>query len=95
MIEIPCSCGHVLSWGRSPDNFEFLYLSYAAKERLQDLVDSQVERDGVIDEWPEHWEGSNAIDVWKCPICNRLYFSPMGPREQIAVYNLERVGIDQ
>jgi hypothetical protein len=61
-------------------------------ERLQELVDKQVEKEGVVDMWPEHWEQSGAIDVWKCFQCKRLFFSPKGEPEKIVIYSIEKIG---
>ena len=77
----------------APNDTENLLISNRSIELLQDLVDSQVQSDGIVDEWPEHWENSKALEVWKCYACNRLYVSPKGPPEQVIVYSIERVGI--
>ena len=90
---LKCICGNLMSDGGSPNDTEHLLISNRSVEQLQDMVDSQISRDGVVDEWPEHWESSGATDVWKCEICKRLYVSPNGPPDQVAVYAIEKIGI--
>lgn len=77
----------------TPNDTEHLVISNRSMERLQDLVDAEVERDGVVDEWPEHWERCGATEVWKCHVCNRLYVSPRGPKKEVIVYEIEKTGI--
>jgi hypothetical protein len=87
-----CTCGEVLSDAASPNDTEHLLISDRCMERLQDLVDAQVERDGVVDEWPEHWEESGGVKAWVCYACKRIYVAPNGPPEKIVVYSIEKVG---
>jgi hypothetical protein len=77
----------------SPNDMECLLLSNRQVERVQDLIDEQVRRDGIIDEWPEHWEASGAIEVWRCYKCKRLYFGATDRAEDIVVYAVERIGL--
>ena len=77
----------------SPNDTEHLLVSDRSLERLQNLVDSEVARNGNVDEWPEHWENCNPHEVWMCGECRRLYFAPHGERDQITVYAIERVGV--
>jgi hypothetical protein len=91
-MELKCICGNVMSDIGSPNDTEHLLISNRSMERLQDSVDAQVDRDGIIDEWPEHWEHSGGTEVWKCHVCKRLYVSPKGPPDQVVVYAIERVG---
>ena len=58
-------------------------------------MDAQVEKEGIVDEWPEHWEDSGATEVWKCHVCKRLYMSPKGPRDKVIVYAIEKIGISR
>jgi hypothetical protein len=91
---LKCFCGNQLDDIGYPNNVENLLVSTEAEERLQDMVDKEVNESGEIQMWPEHWEESNAISVWKCYECNRLYFNPEGEPEKVIVYNIEQVGID-
>jgi len=77
----------------APNEVEHLLLDYRAKERLQDLVDAECEESSSIDLWPEHWTESGAVEVWKCPVCGRLYVNPKGRPEDIVVYRQEQVGL--
>ncbi len=92
-MELKCICGNVMSDIGSPNDTEHLLISNRSVERLKDLVDSQIERNGIVDEWPEHWEQSGALEVWKCYACKRLYMSPKGPADEIIVYKMEKTGI--
>lgn len=77
----------------SPNDVESLLISDRSQEILQDLVDSEVKAVGQVDQWPEHWENCNAIEVWKCQNCLRLFTSPRGPRDEVVVYKIEKIGI--
>jgi hypothetical protein len=88
-----CICGNPMSDSGSPNDTEHLLISNRSMEQLQDLVDGEVEKDGTVDMWPEHWEQSKALEVWKCYKCQRLYLNPKGPSEQVIVYSIEKVGI--
>lgn len=88
-----CLCGESLSDVASPNNVEHILLADAAIERLQNLVDKEVEADGEIQMWPEHWEDAGAVDIWKCPTCKRLYLGARGDPSQIQVYKIEQVGL--
>jgi hypothetical protein len=92
-MNLTCLCGNSMSDVGSPNDMECLLISNRSIERLQDLVDEQVSRDGIVDEWPEHWEASGATEVWRCHNCNRLYFRPKGRPEDVVVYAIERVGL--
>ena len=92
-MNIRCSCGNVMSDVGAPNDTEHLLISNHSMEHLQDMVDAQVETDGIIDEWPEHWERSNTKVVWKCTACERLYLDPEGPVDQVRVYAIEKIGI--
>lgn len=86
-------CGTTLDDIAAPNNVEHLFLSSYAKEKLQDLVDEECSADGEIDMWPEHWEESGAVEIWKCFQCGRLYLDPKGDVEKVVVYAIEQVGI--
>ena len=90
---LKCDCGLVLNDIASPNDVEQIMLSDRAKERLQDLVDVEVERERKISMWPEHWEDAGAIDVWRCPNCGNLYFNARGAQSEIIVYRFERKGL--
>jgi len=92
-MNLTCICGNGMTNGGSPNDTQHLLISDRSIEKLQDLVDGQVRTDGVIDEWPEHWENSGATEVWMCYGCKRLYVRPTGPRDQVIVYSIEKVGI--
>jgi hypothetical protein len=77
-----------------PSKVENSLLNTFAMEKLQDLVDREVSENGEVDMWPEHWEESGAIDVWKCLECNRLYLGVKGKPENVVVYKTEQTGID-
>ena len=88
-----CNCGTRLDDIAAPHSVEHLLLNYAAMEKVQDLADAEVEAHGRIDEWPEHWERSGAIVVWRCHVCERLYFNAKGRPEDVIVYAVERRGL--
>jgi hypothetical protein len=94
-MKFTCLCGNPLSNTGQPNDTEHLLLSNRGVERLQDLADAQVSAEGIIDEWPEHWEESGAIEVWKCLECNRLYVFPSNSFDfdKVVVYKVERTGI--
>jgi hypothetical protein len=92
-MQLECICGNVMSDIGSPNETEHFLISNRSVERLQDLVDAQVVNDGIIDEWPEHWEQSGAIEIWKCYTCKRLYFYPKGSPDDVVVYKIEKTGI--
>lgn len=94
-MHITCICGTVLSNTALPNDVEHLLLSTRAIEWLQHLVDREVNKDGTVDLWPEHWEQSGAVEVWKCFECNRLYFNVGGPPEKLVVYSAERTGVEE
>ena len=77
-MKLKCVCGYVMTNIASPNDTEHLLVSDRSQELLQNLVDSQVSRDGIVDEWPEHWKNCNPHEVWMCSECKRLYFSPYG-----------------
>jgi hypothetical protein len=92
-MRLECLCGYMMADTGQPNDVEHLLISCRSMERLQDLADEEVKKDGIIDMWPEHWEQSGASEIWKCLKCNRLYFNPKGPRTQIMVYAIEKTGI--
>jgi hypothetical protein len=94
-MRFTCFCGNSLSNTGQPNDIEHVLLSSRGIERLQDLADAEVSTEGTINEWPEHWEESGAIDVWKCSGCNRLYVFPRGSSDfdKVVVYSVECVGI--
>jgi hypothetical protein len=87
---LKCACGTVLDDIAAPNSVEHLLLSYAAMEKLEGLVDEEVEAHGVVNEWPEHWENAGAVDVWRCHHCGRLHFNAKGAREDRVVYAIEQ-----
>ncbi len=91
---LQCLCGNVMNDIAAPNSVEHLILNYAAMERLQDLVDQECSLNGVVDLWPEHWEESGAVEMWKCPECGRLYLYPKGDPKDVQVYKLEKSGLD-
>jgi len=78
----------------APNSIEHLLLSYAAMERLQDLVDQEVSADGKVSLWPEHWEEAGAIVVWRCPNCARLHLNARSQKEDVVVYKIEKKADD-
>jgi hypothetical protein len=95
-MRFPCLCGNGLSNAGQPNETEHFLISNRAVEELQNLADAEVSAKGVIDDWPEHWEDSGAVEVWKCSACNRLYVFPHGSFDfdKVVVYQVERVGIE-
>lgn len=91
-MKIECICGATMSDVCSPNDVENLLISDRSQEILQDLVDSEVECSGRVDEWPEHWENCKALEVWKCHNCQRLHVLPNGPHGRTVVYKIEQVG---
>lgn len=77
----------------APNDTENMLISNRSIEALQDLVDTQIERQGVVDEWPENWEKCGAVYAWKCYSCGRIYINPKGPSDKVVVYSVESVGI--
>jgi hypothetical protein len=92
-MQFECLCGTMLSDTASPNDTEHLLISSRSIERLQDLVDDELAKDGVVDMWPEHWDECGAIEVWKCHKCNRLYVQPRESPEKIIVYSIEKIGL--
>ena len=91
---IRCVCGNTLNNAASPNNVEHLILNSYAIEKMQDVVDVEVEENGSVDMWPEHWDESGAVDVWKCFECERLLFNVKGNPKEVLVYKLEQKGLD-
>lgn len=87
---LQCECGQMLNDNAFPNNVQHLLLTTYAQERLQDSVDKEVIADKVVDMWPEHWEESGVINVWKCFVCNRLYLNVGNENEDIIVYKVEK-----
>lgn len=93
-MKFSCVCGERLSNAGTPNLFEHLLISNQGIEKLQNLVDGQTkDNQGPTDDWFENWEDSEAIEVWKCPTCQRLYFSPSEGFVSTVVYKVEQVGI--
>ncbi len=92
-MQIECACGLMLSNTGQPNDVECLLVPSRSIEKLQDLIDEEVATNGSVDMWPEHWEESGAIEVWRCRQCGRLYFNANKSRENIVVYNIEKTGI--
>lgn len=90
---LKCECGNVMNNVGSPNSFEHFLLSDSAKEKLQNAVDEEVEKEGQTDMWTEHWENAGTVDVWKCDVCQRLYFNPDGNLDNIIVYQIEKIGL--
>ncbi len=89
----PCICGWTMTNVASPNDIEHVLLSDRVSENLENLVDQECATVGSIDSWPEHWEESGAIDVWRCPVCERLYFNATGDPSEVVVYKIERKGL--
>jgi hypothetical protein len=79
----------------SPNDVEHRLLSDRASEKLEGLVYKECTTTGGIDSWPEHWEESGSIDVWRCTECGRLYFNARGNVDDIIVYIIEQTGLKQ
>jgi hypothetical protein len=92
-MHLKCSCGSNLTDGASPNDIQHLLISDASIETLQNAVDAEVRRHCEIDEWPEHWEASGAVEAWMCPNCKRIYVNPRAAPQAITVYAIERKGI--
>ena len=93
-MRFPCVCGNTLSNAGSPNGTEHLLIDGFGIERLQNLVNAQTTANkGATNEWPENWEESGAIEVWKCDVCKRLYVSPNDGFDKVVVYKVEKVGI--
>jgi hypothetical protein len=90
---LECFCGRVMFNTGSPNGIEHVLLYDYALEKLQALVNAEVDKDGTVDLWPEHREDSGALNVWKCPDCQRRYISPDGEKEKVIVYTIERRGM--
>ncbi len=91
---ITCLCGNTIDNVGSPNDSEHLLLNSYATERLQDVVDKEVSENKSVDMWPEHWDESGAIEVWKCIWCGRLLFHPKGNPKEVLVYKLETKGLN-
>jgi hypothetical protein len=83
----------MLSDTAQPNDIEHLLISSRSIERLQDLVDDEVRKEGVVDMWPEHWEQSGAVEIWKCYKCHRLLLRPRESPDKIVVYSVEKIGL--
>jgi hypothetical protein len=92
-MKLECICGNLMNDVGYPNDTEHLLIGTRSIERLQDLVDREVEEAGTVDMWPEHWDDSGATVVWKCYKCSRLYVNPQGTAENVIVYAIEKVGI--
>lgn len=92
---LQCRCGNVMNDVASPNQVEHHLLNSYAKEKLQDLADEEVAAEGEIGMWAEHWDESGAINVWRCPVCERLYLNALGAKKNITVYKIEKKGLDQ
>ncbi len=92
-MKLECSCGNLMNDVGYPNDTECLLVCAGSLERLQDLVDNEVEGSGTVAMWPEHWDECGATEVWKCYKCGRLYINPKGPAEKVIVYAIEKIGI--
>ena len=88
-----CLCGYTLTNAASPGRIVHYLLSAHAVERLQDAVDQEVAKSGVVEDWPEHWDTAQVAEAWLCPQCSRLYVG-VGGLGPVRVFALERVGVD-
>jgi hypothetical protein len=87
-MKFACECGQLLGNTASPIGLECIFLDDFAKEKMQDLVDEEVAKDGSVDMWREHWRETATV-VWKCFKCQRLYFN-MKNGGEITVYKVEK-----
>jgi hypothetical protein len=87
-------CGHYLDNTAFPNPIAHHVLSDRNRERLENLVDQECGEHGTIRMWPEHWE-ETTVEAWKCPVCERVYVNPTGPRDEVVVYRKERVGLPE
>lgn len=92
-MKFACSCGNVLSNTASPSAIEHYLISEANAERLQSLVDEQLDQEGGHIEWYENWSECSPSRVWKCHKCERLYVFTDNEFETVKVYALEKIGI--
>ena len=76
-----------------PGRIEHTVLSSHGTERLQGSVDSEVKVNGIIDEWPEHWESARASRAFLCPKCQRLFVG-VDNNQEVWVFKLERIGVE-
>jgi hypothetical protein len=93
-MNFKCLCGTSLNNNACPNEIEHLLISAGSQESLQNLVDEEVEANGEVNLWPEHWEDSKSIIVWKCYECGRLYIDAEGDPEKVVVYQIEQQGIE-
>jgi hypothetical protein len=93
MMRFSCLCGNTLSNAGSPNATEHFLIDSFGVEKLQDLADTQSAAQGAITEWAENWIESGAIEVWKCDVCKRLYFSPTQGLDKVVVYKVEQTGL--
>lgn len=87
-------CGTVLDDIASPNDIEHELVSFRSKESLESLVGREIKESGKVDMWPEHWEDSGSVIVWKCSKCKRLYVDAEGDQEKVIVYKVEQYGIE-
>jgi hypothetical protein len=79
MARITCKCGRVLSNVEAPNEVEytvynnFEWFSIISKDKIDPMLDIP---------HPQ-------LDVWKCPICERIYIFKYGEDSPIKVYNIE------
>jgi hypothetical protein len=93
-MNFKCFCGVSLSNAGCPNEIEHLLIDGRSQEMLEHLVEKEVENNGEINMWVEHWEESKSVIVWKCYNCKRLYVNAEGDPEQVTVYKIERKGIE-
>jgi len=92
-MRFECKCGNLLNDVGYPNDTEHFLLNTRSIERFQDLVDDEVSKEGQVEMWPEHWEQSGAVVIWKCHQCGRLYVNPGGRPQEVVVYSIERIGL--
>jgi hypothetical protein len=90
-----CPCGYILTSVACPGRVRHVLLTDHGVERLEDLVDGEVEARGVIGSWPEHFEGAGAIETWVCPKCLRMFLHAAGEAAKIVVYRHEATGLPE
>jgi hypothetical protein len=85
-------CGHYLDNTAFPNPIAYRVIGDRDRERLETLADRECAERGSNRMWPEQWEETSA-EAWKCPVCERVYVNPTGPRDRVVVYQRERVGM--
>lgn len=88
-----CPCGHILNDVASPGCVTHLLLSDHGVETLENEVDREVNDEGKVDMWPEHFEKAGAINTWLCPKCHRLFLRATGDPRKVVVYRREDISL--